>query len=137
MIPRFTNNLRKGDRVMDVRDRRLATVALQPRENSAKVGLTYQGNSDTSKTYQWIGHLRLIVDGKPEDVPPCEGTPPPEDDGPTLNEIARGKESPAVAAVRDALTKNRELMEIHNRQYKELQTENERLEEALKVLTKS
>jgi hypothetical protein len=71
----FCNNLRKGDTV-DHRGRR-GVVFSQPRERSAKAHVLFEG-IDTPR-YLPVLELRLVVDGVPEDVPPCDGEPPKVD----------------------------------------------------------
>lgn len=72
MIP-FCNNLRKGDEVEHAVSKRRGVVDSNPRETSAQVQIVYDGTH--SCRYVPIMDLRLLVDGKPEEVPPCDGLP--------------------------------------------------------------
>lgn len=72
----FCNNLRDGDPVLDISSRRPAKVVGQPRESSVNVKVLFQGTN--TPRYVSIRHLRLVVDGKPEDVAPHDGELPPD-----------------------------------------------------------
>lgn len=68
----FCNNLRKGDPVQY--QGRRGVVASQPRESSALTQVLFDGIK--SPRYLPVLDLRLLIDGVPEDVPPCDGVPP-------------------------------------------------------------
>lgn len=70
--PTFKNNLRTLDIVMH--GDRKAVVWGQPRESSTQVQVMYPGCK--APRYVPVVDVRLIVDGKPEDVPPIDGVPP-------------------------------------------------------------
>lgn len=79
----FCNNLRKDDVVLhgpltnwrgNPAKGRRAVVAMQPRETSTNVAVIFDGTE--SVRYVPVQDLRLIVDGKPEDVPPYNGELP-------------------------------------------------------------
>lgn len=83
----FCNNLRKGDQVL-FKGVRKATVANNPRESSLWVALLFEGCK--ALRYEHIRHLRLVVDGVPEEVPPCDGDLPDESaKSPTVAETQR------------------------------------------------
>lgn len=67
----FCNNLRKGDEV-DFHGRR-GVVHSQPRETSTKVHVLFDGIN--TPRYVPVIDLRLVIDGKPEDVAPIDGVP--------------------------------------------------------------
>lgn len=70
----FCNNLKKGDLVYHAVKKRVAEIAMQPRETSATVQVVYEGTKSNQSAP--VMDLRLIVDGKPESVPPVDGEPP-------------------------------------------------------------
>ena len=70
----FHNNLQRGDRVLDTASGRQGTVQMNPRANSVNVSVLFDGL--TAQRYVPVAGLRLIVDGKPEDVPPVDGEVP-------------------------------------------------------------
>lgn len=70
----FTNNLRSADPVIHAVSRRPGKIVAQPRESSVNVQVLFQGSN--TPVYVHISKLRLVVDGKPEDVPPYDGEIP-------------------------------------------------------------
>lgn len=70
----YCNNLKKGDRVMHAVKKRFATISAQPRETSVLVQVIWDGTKAVQSAP--VMDLRLIVDGRPEDVPPVDGEPP-------------------------------------------------------------
>jgi hypothetical protein len=74
----FTNNLRKGDPVLDKHSNRKGVVQMDPRATSLRVAVLFEGN--TAQRYVPVGDLRLLnaKGGEPiEDVPPVDGELPP------------------------------------------------------------
>jgi len=74
----YCNNLKKGDHVLDVVSKTRGKVAADPRENATTASVSF----GISIRRIPVADLRLIVDGVPEDVPPCNGTPPQRDEAP-------------------------------------------------------
>lgn len=93
----FCNNLRKGDQVLCMLTKRRGIVANDPRENSRQSAVTFEGTN--SFRYLFVKNLRLIVDGKPEDVPPCDGVAP----GDVLERVAPKPTAPRVRPISDKL----------------------------------
>lgn len=131
----YRNNLVKGDRVMDMRDTRLATVVAQPREDSVNVMLTYQGHSELTKVYVHISRLRLVVDGKPEAVPPVDGEIPIMEARETRKAERAPSDADAVSTLRAELTKNLAEIEGMNNRCREIRARNDKIEAAIKVLS--
>lgn len=127
----FRNNLKAGDRVLSAEKRRLGDVTVTPRESSRNVSVRWQGCQGA--VYVDVLGLRLIVNGQPESVPPCDGEPSPE---PARVEVPKSGTAELVDALklkRDAI---RGEMDRMNARYKDLQGEAERIEQAIAVLTK-
>lgn len=133
MSPIYRNNLVKGDRVIHAATHRPGTVETQPRESSRMVAVLWQGT--VAAQYTDVVKLRLIVNGKPEDVPPCDGTPP---DAVSRPAATCKPDTPDVAAV-DVLKKERDSVEVRMRdlesQFKTLKTRREKLDQAIAVLS--
>lgn len=73
VITPFCNNLRLGDPVLYTKNGRYGKVAATPRESSRRTKILLK---DGARPYYLpVEHLRLLVDGTPEDVPPCNGLP--------------------------------------------------------------
>lgn len=132
----FRNNLTKGDPVMHSETKRPGKVASQPRESSRGAMVLWQGA--TSPQHCDILKLRLVVDGKPEDVAPCDGEPPkdqvvvkpiPPDNSPETHRLF------ALDCVQRERAKVKEEMAGLERQFKQLRAAEERLAEAEKALT--
>jgi hypothetical protein len=79
----FCNNLRKGDVVVETLSKRTGTVQMNPRPTSLNVSVLFDGLS--AQRYVPLKQLRLVVDGRPEDVPPIDGKLPegPHEEDPT------------------------------------------------------
>lgn len=135
----FCNNLRKGDAVLDVESNRPAKVARQPAETGRMVCVCYQGTA--SDRYVDVMRLRLVVNGKAEDVPPVdapEKAPPLSDH----QRPTRAAAPSAPAAPTDALTILRarkqaitdEITGMENR-CRELRAEEKKVDTAITALS--
>ena len=123
MIP-FSNNLRLGDPVFDTVTQRPGVVSATPRESKRNVRVRLQGDK-TPKRLD-VMKLRLVVDGKPESVPPVSGEPPapPPDQ----------KERTPVQVLRDQKDKNQAIMDKMTEEFKALRHLNDRLDRAIEAL---
>lgn len=130
----FCNNLKKDDPVFDVETKRPGKIANNPRETSRFVSVLLQGTT-TPRSID-VMRLRLVVDGKPEDVPPIEGEPPaihPHDDRPAPS---TGLGVPtALSAIREDRAKIKERMAIIEAEFRTLRATDDRLATAEKALT--
>lgn len=130
----FRNNLAKGDRVLDVRTKRLADVMAQPREDSVNVMVSYQGHSALTRTYVGVEHLRLVVDGKPEEVPPIDGEIPEHPSSSKKGLPPAAFLSP-VESLKIELSGNLLEIEEMNTRCKQIRARNDKIEAAIKVLS--
>lgn len=131
MIP-FCNNLKKDDAVFDVETKRPGKIANNPRETSRFVSVLLQGTT-TPRSID-VMRLRLVVDGKPEDVPPIDGEPPtlhPHDD--PRPKAAVGIPH-ALSAVRDEREKIKARMAVIEAEFRTLRATDDRLAAAEKAL---
>lgn len=72
----FCNNLKAGDRVMDVKSKRQAKVQRTPQDDTSRMTcIIYEGT--TTGRYVDVMDLRLILNGRIEEVPPIDGEAPP------------------------------------------------------------
>lgn len=128
----FCNNLRDGDPVLDVESNRPAKVVGQPRESSVNVKVLFQGTS--TPRYVPISQLRLVVDGKSEDVAPHDGEVPGVDHRSPVPRVVK----PVTYDVREALRAQRQVLQekmaAMNEEFKGYREEAERLDAALKAL---
>lgn len=69
----YCNNLRKDDVVEVASTLRRGVVATGPREQSRTVAVLLHGTN--TPRYLDVLDLRLVVDGKSEEVPPIDGDP--------------------------------------------------------------
>jgi len=126
----FRNNLQKDDRVLHAETKRPGTVRYTPEEGSRTVGIVWQGTK--APQYVDVMKLRLVVDGKPEDVPPVDGEPP------AMGAAAVAK-TPAPSSALDALKAERETvtseMKSHEDAFRVLKQRRERLDAAITALT--
>lgn len=70
----YCNNLRLGDEVEIASSKRRGIVTTQPRQSSAGAQVRVHGLK--TALYYHVSNLRLVVDGKAEDVPPIDGEVP-------------------------------------------------------------
>lgn len=128
----YKNTLRTGDQVLDVSTNRRGVVHAQPREKSVMISVIYDGTTTPRPLY--VGDLRYIVDGKPEEEAPIEGPlpmrpetaqPPRQPRGTSLHEPRQQMLHP-----RDLMTP---LMVLEEREA-QIKQEMSGLEERFKVL---
>lgn len=133
MATPYCNNLAKDDVIVHAETRRVGKVAHNPEETSRMVGIVWQGTK--SVQYVDILLLRYVVNGRPEDVPPCDGTPPELEGYPAQRPRARPVETNALEALKkERDDANTEMVRLEAR-FRELRSNKDRLERAIGVLT--
>lgn len=140
----YKNTLRTGDQVWDIERKRRGLVSAQPREKSVMIAIIYDGITTPKPVY--VGDLRYIEPGKkPEEhelVPPIEGDLPTR---PETSQPPRPPRQPSHPVIRLVPVTPLESMENRRATIKErrdsiqkefvdLGKEDERLEQAIKVL---
>ncbi len=131
MMP-FRNNCQQGDEVVDVVLNRKGVVAMTPRERSTKTAVRFGGN--VTAVYVGVARLRLLVNGQPETVPPCDGELPPDstlDDDPKPND----HKSIALDAVKTERAKIKAELAVIEADFKKLKAIDERLAETERILS--
>jgi hypothetical protein len=125
----YHNNLKVNDHVLDVESKRPGIVVKTPRGDATTAFVKLQGDAVGKRVY--VGRLRLVFDGKPEDVAPIDG------EIPTAKEVAaaveRSDEEP-VDALKRQREKNKLKMEAMNREFAGLRMLNDRLDKAIAAL---
>ena len=132
----FSNNLRAGDKVFDVELKRNGLVSVAS-ETKRLVKVILDGNKN-AKTCD-ITTLRLVVDGKPEDVAPFDGDLPPATRVPVRTPPAG---HPAVRLIpltpleslEGKLSANNARRDAIQKEYLALGAENDRLTNAIAAL---
>lgn len=131
----FANNLRVGDKVLDVESGRNGLVSVvSEKRRLTKVILDGNTNAKTCD----VTNLRLIVNGQPEDVAPFSGPlpeagQPPKPGAPAYPAVRLVEVTPleSMEARRSAIKNRREVLQ---KEFVDLGKEDERLEQAIKVL---
>lgn len=128
MTTQYRNNLQKGDRVMHAENRRVGEVKYAG-ETSVWAGVVWQGTKSPQQTH--VSKLRLVVNGKPEDVPPIDGEIP---DGLTAPRIDPSPAPDGLAALRSERRQLNEEMQRLNDAYRIAKTRSDRIDKAIAVL---
>lgn len=130
----YHNNLRTGDQVWNVETKRRGLVGQQPRESSRMTAVIYDGT--TTARYTDVAVLRLMVDGKiAEDVPPIDGDLPPlpENHRPPRSSATVVSSGP-IRPLEERLAANKAELAKLEKAHAEIRAENERIDQAIKVL---
>lgn len=124
----FRNNLVKDDPVLHAETKRPGRVKYTPEETSRKVGVVWQGTS--APQYVDVTKLRLVVDGRPEEVAPIDGVPPEL----AANRPRAASEGTALGALESERDKLLAEMRVLEARFKEIRTSKERIEAAIAIL---
>jgi hypothetical protein len=122
----YANNLRKNDPVIDANTKRPGKVAADVRETSRTVLVQFQGESSPRRTD--VMDLRLVVDGRPEEIPPINGVPPPRAGA------ARSRNDALESLKADRAAVDAE-MRIIEGQFKDRRERRDRLDQAIKIMS--
>lgn len=131
----FQNNLRVSDKVFDVVLKRNGLVSVVS-EGKRLVKVIFDGNKN-AKTCD-VSNLRLVVSGKPEDVPPFEGTLPigqaPKAPRPTAHPAVQLVAVTPLESLETKLAANNTRRDVIQKEYVALGHENGRIENAIAAL---
>lgn len=137
----YRNNLQRGDEVLEVLSRRRGTVANTPRETSPTAAVTFSGLKSPQPVL--VKNLRLFVNGKPEDEPPCDGEAPAvilAPDRPARPAVdpagapSGQRESKAVISLKAQRDANLAEIASIEKRFKVLKAENEKLDRAVEIM---
>lgn len=132
----FKNLLQKDDVVMHCESKRVGKVACNPMSTNVTPLVIWQGTSSPQAAH--IAKLRLVVNGKPEDVAPHDGDLPSTAPQPAKRPLPLHTAAPGTSALealrneRDGIVAAMNAMEIR---FKELKLTKERMDQAIAVLS--
>ena len=126
----FCNHLTKGDRVLNTKLGREGTIAAKPRETSRYVQIQYDNRTSVGSAD--VMDLRIILDGRAEDVPPVTGEPPERQ---TRTEAQESEEDAVLTTLRAQRARHDNTIQELEHKLRMERSAIERLDRAIKVLT--
>lgn len=125
----FRNNLEKDDAVFDTVSKRPGAVMARPFRSRRATLVRLQGSKD--EDHLDVMQLRLLVNGKTEEVAPIDGEPPSLDQPAKTPKAASGD---PVALLKAEKASNKVKMDSMTAEFKVLRLREERIDKAIAAL---